>query len=203
VGRRSRVRVAVLGAFCWSLVAMAQPAVKNPSFEIDRFGRFPGSAKANGGTITGWTFTGNVGVNPWWDDAARQKGANHTFSDNGRLPHGRQVALMQNQCTLSQKVAGFKAGKKYVVTYSENARYGNWTAESPPRIVVTLGGETIVSEHPVAPVDKRDQRTLPFDFVESAVFTAPRDGAFDLVFTTTITHRVTILIDNVRIKEVK
>lgn len=188
---------------CWSTIVLAQPVVKNPSFEVDRFAKYPGLARGNGGKITGWAFKGNVGVNPWWDDAANRKGANQTYSDNGRFAHGRQVALMQNQCTLSQKVIGFQAGKRYIVTYSENARWGNWTAEGPPRIVVTLGGETIVSEHPVGPVDGRDQRTLPFDFVESAVFTAPRDGAFDLVFTTTVNNRVTILIDNVRIKEVK
>ncbi|NOZ22833.1 MAG: hypothetical protein GXP25_17280 [Planctomycetes bacterium] len=52
-------------------------------------------------------------------------------------------------------------------------------------------------------MDKRDQRTLPFDFAESAIFTAPRDGAYELTFTTTLTNRVTILIDNVRIKEIK
>ncbi|MEW6360420.1 MAG: hypothetical protein AB1696_29085 [Planctomycetota bacterium] len=188
---------------CWATMALAQPVVKNPSFEADKFGKSPGTAKANGGAITGWTFKGNVGVNPWWDDAANQKGPNQTFSDNGRFPHGRQTALMQNQCTLSQKLEGFKGGKKYIVTYHENARCANWTAEGPPKIVVTLGGETIVSEHPVAPVDKRDERTLPFDFVESAVFTAPRDGAYDLVFTTTVNNRVTILIDDVRIMEAR
>ena len=72
-----------------------------------------------------------------------------------------------------------------------------------PRLKVTLGGETIVSEHRIEPVEAIGHRTLPYHYVESAVFTAPRDGVFTLVFHTTFGDRVAVLLDHVRIVEVK
>jgi len=183
--------------------AVAAPVVKNPSFEADRYGKYAGGARRNGGKVTGWRFKGNVGVNPWWSDPAKQRGPNHSFSDNGRFPHGKQVALMQNVCELAQTIDGFEAGKRYVVTYFENARHLNWKAEAPPRIQVTLGGEVIVSLHPVAPVSGRDRRDMPFDLVQSAVFTAPKSGAFDLVFKTTVGTRVTVFVDKVEVRRQK
>ena len=181
---------------------MAEPKIINGSFEVDRYSKYPGLAKQHGG-ITGWQCQGNVGVNPWWRDAVKLNGPVHSFTDNGHVSHGRQMALMQNECKLWQTVQGFENGKRYVVTYHENARYLNWSADGPPRIKVTLGGELVVSEHAVKPVNARDQRTLPFAVVQSAVFTAPRDGAFDLVFTTTVSNRVTVLLDKVEIREAR
>ncbi len=186
-----------------TLPLAAAPVVNNGSFEADRFGRAPGLAGVNGGKITGWRFKGHVGVNPWWQDPARQQGPVHSFSDNGRFPHGKQVALIQNVGELAQTIDGFEAGKRYVVTYFENARKLNYDPDAPPRIQVSLGGEVIVSLHPVAPVNDKNERTLPFDFVQSAAFTAPKSGAFDLVFKTTVGTRVTIFVDQVEIREVK
>jgi HpiC1 cyclase len=183
--------------------APAKPTVVNPSFEEDRFGTYPGYARQeeNGKSITGWSYTGNVGINPWWKDPAEQKGPNHPFSDNAVIPHGKQVALLQNTCTLSQSIRGFKAGKKYRVTYHENARHQNRPGRVP-KMQVTLDGEVIVSEHAIDPVQPMNARNLPYDFVESAVFEPPLDGAYDLVFTTTVGTGVTALIDDVRVEEV-
>ena len=144
----------------------------NPSFEADHYGTFAGGAKANGGKIQGWAFTGNVGVNPWWENPRVPSGAVHTFDDNGIIPHGRQVALLQNRCTLSQRVEGFESGKRYRVTFYENARRGSRSPD-PPRLEVTLAGQTIVSPHRVTPVEGTGSHTLPYHFVESAVL-SPR-----------------------------
>jgi hypothetical protein len=178
-----------------------EPRVENPSFEVDVFKTYPGLARVNGGKITGWQFSGSVGLNPFWLDAPKRTRPQRPFVDNGITPHGRQVALMQNLCTLSQKIAGFEAGKRYVVRYRENARQTRRT-EKPPRLIVTLGGETIVSEHDVRSVDDPERFTLPYDLVESAPFTAPEDGSFDLVFKTTVDGGVTVLVDKVEIKQV-
>jgi len=186
-----------------ALPLAAAPVVRNGSFEADGFGKYPGLARVNGGKITGWRFKGNVGVNPWWQNPAQQKGPVHSYSDNGRFPQGKQVALIQNVGELAQTIDGFEAGKRYVVTYFENARKLNYNPDAPPRLQVSLGGDVIVSLHPVAPVNDKGERTLPFDFVQSAVFTAPKSGAFDLVFKTTVGTRVTIFVDRVEIKEVK
>ena len=196
-----RRKVSLFALFA-ATTAMAEPKIINGSFEADRYSKYPGLAKQHGG-ITGWQCQGNVGVNPWWRDAAKRTGPVHSFTDNGRVPHGRQMALMQNECKLWQTVQGFEKGKRYVVTYHENARHLNWSADGPPRIKVTVGRELVVSEHAVKPGGARDHRTLPFAVVESAVFTAPRSGALDLVFTTTVSNRVTVLLDRVEIREAK
>ncbi len=176
-----------------------KPRIENPSFEVDLFKTYPGLARVNGGKISGWQFKGQVGVNPYWTGAPKRTGALRPFVDNGITPHGRQIVLMQNLCTLSQQVGGFEAGRQYVVCYYENARHMG-RAKEPPRLVVTLGGQTIVSEHDVRCVDNPNQFTLPYDYVESAPFTAAKDGSFELVFQTTVDGGVTVLVDRVAIK---
>lgn len=177
---------------------LADPKVANPSFEADRYGTWPGTARANGGKVTGWTVSGNVGINPVWEQGRPR----HAFSDNARTPHGRQVAFIHNVGSLKQHVAGFETGKRYRVTYWENGRHNN-AAKRNPRLKVTLGGQLIVSEHAVAPAEPVDSRALPYAYVESALFAAPADGACDLVFTTTFGDRVAVLIDQVQIVEAK
>lgn len=194
--------IAAVFVVCLSGVCSAaeEPRIENPSFEADVFGNSPGVARLNGGKISGWQFRGNVGINPFWTGAPQRTGPQRPFVDNGVTPHGRQVALMQNHCTLSQQVPGLQAGRQYVVTYYENARHMRRIKE-PPRLVVILGGETIVSEHEVRSVDDPDQFTLPYDFVESAPFTAPTDGSFELALRTTVDGGVTVLVDQVTISE--
>ena len=200
----SAVRLcALMAAACSCAAAAPGPRVVNGSFEADRFGKSPGYAAGNGGKITGWQFRGHVGVNPWWQEPAKPAGPVHSFSDNGRIPHGRQAALIQNVGELRQRIEGFQGGKRYQVTFCENARRYNFKPEAPPRLKVTLGRETIVSLHPVIALDGRDQRRLPYARVESAIFVAPAHGAYDLVFSTTVGTRVTVLIDKVAIRQVR
>lgn len=181
--------------------AAAAPQVQNPSFEADGYATEPGYAVGNGGTITGWTYTGNVGINPIWDDPANRKGPVHAFSDNGKIPDGKQVLFIQNQGTLTQEIAGFEAGRKYRVIYWENARHNN-APDRNPQLQVTLGDALIVSAHAIKPVDDIDSRAVPYQRVESAVFTPPASGAFKLVFTALAGDRVSVLIDRVTVVEV-
>jgi len=182
----------------WFIVAglvHGAPKVENPGFESGTFAVYPGYARQNGGAIVGWKIEGNVGINPVFAPKARQ-----AFSDNGRIPEGRQVAFLQNCGKLSQEIAGFEPGKRYRVCFRENARH-NHAPDRNPRLKVTLGGEVIVSEHAVLPVGGFEEYGTPYARVESAVFTAPRAGAFELVFETTFADRVAVLLDQITIEE--
>jgi len=199
-----RVLSLALGLLCAAALATAAegPIVANPSFEADRYTKWPGTARQHGGRITGWTWKGSVGINPVWDDPRDRAAFRHAFTDNARHPHGRQAAFIQNIGTLSQRIPGFVKGKRYRVTYYENARHNN-APKRNPRLEVTLGGQVVVSEHRVEPVEPIDIRTLPYRFVESAVFVAPASGAFELVFRTTFGDRVAVLIDHIAVVEVR
>jgi hypothetical protein len=176
--------------------------VQNGSFEADRYSVPPGLAVGNGKHITGWQYTGNAGINPVWKDPQAQKGPDAPFYDNGAIPDGRQVALIQGPGRLVQKVEGFEAGKQYIVTLRENARVQHQGTQWP-RVQVTLGGEVVVSAHEVRPVAEQNTFDVPFYRVESAPFTAPRDGAFELVIETVQESRTTtLLLDAVAIREV-
>jgi hypothetical protein len=111
------------------------------------------------------------------------------------------VAIMQNVARLSQKVAGFEKDRTYRVRFFENAR-DNHAPERNPKLKVSLGGEVVVSEHAVKPVEGFESRTMPYARVESATFTAPADGAYELVFETTFGDRVAVLLDQIEIEEV-
>jgi hypothetical protein len=191
----------------WLTVALAAsvsaaPIVQNPSFEVDRYSVWPGTAAGNGKTITGWIFAGNAGVNPLWKNPQAQKGPDSPFHDNGALPDGKQLAFIQGPGKLSQMVSGFEQGRRYVVTFRENARVQHQGTQWP-RVQVTLGGEVIVSPHDVTPIAKQNDFGVPFYRVESAAFTAPNDGAFELAIETVQESRTTtILLDAVEIREV-
>lgn len=194
------MRVTMLALVGLAAVARGEPKVANPSFEADRYAQWPGYARHHKDTISGWAFTGGAGINPVWEGQGKRP--RHAFSDNGRIPHGRQVAFLQNVGSLSQSIGGFEKGKRYRVLYWENARHNN-APDRNPRLKVTLGGVVVVSEHAVTPAEPIDRRTLPYARVESAVFTAPRSGAFALTFETTCGDRVAVLLDGVGVVEVE
>jgi class 3 adenylate cyclase len=65
------------------------------------------------------------------------------------------------------------------------------------------GGQVVVSPHEVTPVSKAGKFSVPFYRVESADFTAPADGAFELVLETVQqSGTTTVFIDDVRVVEV-
>ena len=191
----------------WLIAALvanltAAPMLQNPSFEADRYSVSPGTANGNGKTITGWSYSGNAGVNPLWKNPQTQKGPDSPFHDNGAIPDGKQLAFIQGPGKLSQEVGGFEQGHRYIVGFRENARIQH-QGDQWPQVRVTLGGQVIVSPHEVTPIARKDDLTVPFYRVESAVFTAPTTGEFELAIETVQESRTTtILLDAVEIREV-
>ncbi|MGQ9730248.1 MAG: hypothetical protein ACUVX8_03160 [Candidatus Zipacnadales bacterium] len=193
---------------CWaellagSILVEGAPVVENASFEADRYSVWPGTANANGKRLTGWNYVGNVGVNPVWKDPQAQRGPDSPFHDNGQLLAGKQLAFIQGRGRLTQSVPGFEKGKHYRVTFRENARIQR-QGDQWPQVQVKLGGVLIVSPHEVTPVVmKRNDFSVPFYRVESGVFTAPDNGAYELVIETVQeSPTTTLLIDDIHISE--
>jgi len=88
------VDVTVVGSF-----------IRNPSFEANLAGAFPGY-----GSIASWT--GGSGLN----------NSSGPFHDNGVIPDRRQVAFLQGSQTLSQTLANLVPGKTYWVQFRYNTR---------------------------------------------------------------------------------
>ena len=99
----------------------AGPTIANPGFETDTFTVFPGYISGNS-AITGWTenLAHRVGLNP---------GGGSPFANNGTIPEGVNVALLQagspEEGSLSTTVTGLTPGAKYNVSFRTNARNGN------------------------------------------------------------------------------
>jgi len=179
--------------------ASAQPKITNGGFEADRYIAYPGLSAGNGKRITGWTYTGNAGINPTHgkDDKPASP-----FADNARTPEKAHVLFIQNEGTVSQQVAGFAKGRTYRVHFRENARAFNRTA-TLPKLTVRLGGKTVVSPHLIEPVCKEGRRDMPYARVVSDVFVPVADGDYELVFQALNGGGVSVLIDDVRIVESK
>ncbi|NOY81862.1 MAG: hypothetical protein GXP31_12775 [Kiritimatiellaeota bacterium] len=179
---------------------VAPPVVLNGSFEADHYTRRPGYAATNGG-ITAWRSEGSAGVNPTWTDPLRDWGEKHDFTDNGRIPDGRQAAFIQGKGALRQTVLGFQAGRRYRVRYFENARVTR-AVKDDPVVTVRLGGDVVVSAHSVPALDPARRHETPYYRVRSAVFAPLRSGAYELVFEALSTGSTTVLLDGVTVEEV-
>jgi hypothetical protein len=152
--------------------------LSNASFETDSFLSWPGYSGDNPGnpsTPAGF----NIPITDWVQDNQDRSGINpisngeSPFADNGRIPHGRQVAFLQSTdgpVTLSRLVSGMTAGSQYYLHYYENAR----SATATPALAVQLGDVVTIPEHPVP--------SGQYVGVYSDVFTAPSD-ALQLTFT--------------------
>ncbi|NSW58197.1 MAG: hypothetical protein HPY44_19490 [Armatimonadetes bacterium] len=182
---------------------LAAPQVVNGSFEADAYTKSPGLCAQHRNRITGWEASGNVGINPIWKDAEKRSGPASPFFDNGAIPHGRQIALIQGPGSITQRIAGFEKGHRYVVTFRENGRVQR-QGDGWPVVRVRLGDRIIVSPHEVPPVARKDEYHVPFARVVSAVFTAPEDGELDLVIETIQELRTTtVFLDDVKIQELR
>jgi len=92
--------------------AQAVPMI-NPSFQTDTPSVFPGYT-----SLTGWTATGLVGINPGTSGLVSYS----PYADNGLIPDGKQVAFMQGTNILSQVVSNLQVGGLYQLHYFENAQ---------------------------------------------------------------------------------
>ena len=107
-----------------------QVLVQNPSFEASGVVGFPGYIGP--AAMSGWTGTGAYGVNV--------SGAG-PFADNGVNPDQDSVAFIQNIGSLSQVISNLIIGQTYKISYSCNARSGNF-----PYLQVTMGGDLLNQE---------------------------------------------------------
>ena len=126
-------------------------SLTNGNFEADTYTNFPGYTSGNGGTITGWSHTGGVGINP---------GGGSPFRDNGN--NGTQVAFIQNTGSLSQVVNGVVVGQEYELTFDYNERSGD--AGGGTTVTATIAGETFTdaSNNPVGGSNPYHSASLRF-----------------------------------------
>ena len=157
--------------------------IKNPSFEADTPGAFPGYCSAVD-DITDWVAT----VNDWANGGFGLNNSSGPFADNGIIPDGNNVAFLQRITSLGQAVDGFVAGKYYLLTYRENAR----AATSAAVVNVTLGSDTIVSSHSVSATGSEYG-------IKKAVFQVPSDGSYTLTFNQTNGNDSAFLLDDVEL----
>ncbi|NLI00587.1 MAG: hypothetical protein GX446_13965 [Chthonomonadales bacterium] len=166
--------------------ACAQPTVTNPSFEADGAQIKGVGYVGQGNPISGWriSFPGGVGRNT-------QDGP---FVDNGLVPDGRNVCVLQNLNWIAQTVLGLRAGKLYRLSVRANAR----AADRPDfgGLAVELNGTTLIDRKRVEPVGAG----APYHEF-SAYFTAGTGTAELMIRQTNPTSGVSVLIDDIRIAE--
>ena len=165
--------VAMLMALLLISPVIASIVVKNNSFEVDSPTKWPYYC-----AITDWT--DGSGVNT----------SSGPFADNGIIPDGQKVAFIQGIKSMSQSIDGFEAGKYYLLTYCENAR-----SNGVPVCNTTIGSQTIVASHSVVP-------TKSNYYTRNGIFIPAESGSYTLSFNQTGSGDVTVLIDNVQIKEI-
>jgi hypothetical protein len=158
--------------------------ILNPSFEADSFTNWPGYISANT-SITGWTSAppDRVGLNPVAPEGP--------FSDNGTVPQGTNVALIQSDgdvpSTLATVITGLTRGWEYHVSFRANSRqlYGGAPAPS-----WSLNGGAFVPFVGSPPVGGAN----PYHFVTGS-FTATNDTA-ELVIRNQTPYDSTVLVDD-------
>ena len=148
----------------------------NPGFEASGTPGFPGYIQP--APISGWTSTGNYGVNV---------SGPGPFANNGINPEQDRVAFLQGDATLSQFVEELEDGEAYHLSFAFNARSGN-----RPTLNVSVNGETAL-EYEVNPVGDAE----PY-YVFVYNFTADSDVA-DIAFAQTAAGDNTVLLDDVRL----
>jgi hypothetical protein len=156
------VAVSVIGSF-----------VRNPSFESNLAGNFPGY-----GSIDSWV--GGSGLN----------NLTGPFHDNGQLPDRKQIGFLQGANTLSQAIANLVPGKRYWVQFRYNTR--NCCGGSLG-FAVRFNDIDILTVDGVTPVLSPNQY-----YIGHAEF-VPDTASGTLSFVTTVSGDATLLLDAVTI----
>jgi hypothetical protein len=151
--------------------------VVNPSFEAEGSVAFPGYIQPD--NISGWTGTGNYGVNV--------SGVG-PFADNGVNPDQDSVVFLQNAASLSQTLTGLSGGANYTATFAVNARSGN-----TPHLKVSFDNVSLLDED-VSPVGGVNAYTA-----RQVTFTASGEQG-TLKFEQTTAADNTLLLDNVIVR---
>jgi hypothetical protein len=163
--------------------------VANPSFEASGTNQpVPGYLE----TVAGWTKLGGGQL------AINQAGGE--FADNGLLPDGQSVLVLQSSLTepvgLSQVLRGFTPGATYRLLLALNGRALDPLNGYTNQALVTIGGQTAFSG-PVPPVDFANVHTNAFLFVNFD-FIAPGTEV-TLQIENQAVGGGSLLVDNVRV----
>lgn len=156
-----------------------QVIVENPSFEAS--GSPVGVGYIQPAKIAGWDMTGGYGVNITGVGP---------FTDNGAAPDQDLVLFLQGAASASQNITGLKAGQKYTLIFSANAR--NCCGAGATHYSVSFADEILLEED-IAPVGGSEPYASKY-----------------IVFTPSVTEGVlkfqgmpegdhTLLLDDVRI----
>lgn len=186
-------------------MAISNPVVINPSFELDPFTVLNGRESIGGhnpGGITGWLHSNlTTGVS---GDAPNPYV--RVLADNGSIPDGQRVAFIQGNGSLSQLIAGLTPLATYQITYFENANQYNAATRQgdsldPVSLTVKIDGKVISDTHIVKPVGKKN----PYRKVTSNTFQVP-DGrnAMKLTFEVSGSEsgKGAVLLDQIEIQPV-
>ncbi len=153
---RTRILSLLTGAALFTGLSAPGQTITNPGFETDTFGSFPGYISGNS-AITGWT-AGNgarAGINT----------SAGPFADNGAIPAGSQVALIQNDVNsfLSTVITDLTPATAYKVVFRANARNGN-----NPKLRISIDGAPIMDMDVSSVGGANAYRYVAFDFTATA-----------------------------------
>ncbi len=165
---------------------MAGPRLLNPSFEMDGTTILGVGYVAQGNAITGWKVSFPIGV-------ARNTQTG-PFVDNGVVPDGRNVCVLQNLASISQTIGGLVARKVYRLRLRANGRASD--APDHGGLAVELNGTVLISMAHVQPVGKGN----PYHLLD-AFFTAGTGSAELVIRQTNPTSGVSVLLDDIHIEE--
>ena len=163
--------------------------VANPSFEASGTNQnYPGYI----GAVAGWTKVGSGNL------AINQSGG--PFADNGLLPDGQSVLVLQSSLTdsvgISQILPGLTPGATYRLLLSLNGRAFDPLNGSTNSAFVAIAGQTAFSA-PVNPADPANVSSNSYLFV-SFDFVAPATNVTLLVENLAVGGS-SLLVDNVRV----
>lgn len=156
------VAVTVIGSF-----------VRNPSFEANLAGNFPGY-----GPINSWT--GGSGLN----------NITGPFHDNGQMPDRKQIGFIQNNGSLAQALANLVVGKKYWVQFRYNTR--NCCGGS-------IGFSVRFNDVDILVIDSVTPVLSPNEYYFGHAEFTPDTTSGTLSFVTTVTGDATLLLDAVTV----
>jgi hypothetical protein len=154
--------------------------VRNPSFEANAHPSFPGY-----GPISAWASEGggNTGIN----------NASGPFHDNGVIPDGAQVALMQNSKIIRQEVVNLTPGQGYWLQFSYNVRSS--TAANSLDLVVRFAGTVLTTISGIQPV----LETNPYHFAHLEFTPNASSGLLEFEAVEAPGLDATVLLDAVTI----
>lgn len=181
--RRATTALACLCAL--AATGYAQPVVTNPSFEDDGAEIKGVGYVSQGNAVAGWRVSFPIGV------GRNTQGG--PFMDNGVVPDGMNVCVLQNLASIAQTVQGLQAGQVYRLGLRANAR----GADAPDYggITVEMNGTALIAVPRVSPVGVGN----PYHTLE-AMFVAGTGSAELAVRQTNPKSGVSVLLDDVRIE---